>query len=251
MPLIAHAWLVWPAVLLAGALIGASGIGGVLLVPVLTRLGDVPLAQAIAAASLGFALPALVALRPLRRQPALAARCLPLLAGGLAGAAAGALLVHRLPGELLMVGVTALVLFAGGRGLLAARAGATATEAPPLGTAALLALGVVVGVGSALTGTGGPVMLLPLLLVLRQPVLFAVVAAQAIQLPVALASSAVHLTAGRLDVPLAALCGVLLLAGSLVGQRAAAGLDLRQLQRMVSWLLLAVGGWFLWLLWPH
>ena len=43
----------------------------------------------------------------------------------------------------------------------------------------------------------------------------------------------------------------LLLAGSLVGQRAAAGLDLRQLQRMVSWLLLAVGGWFLWLLWPH
>ena len=68
MTLVAHPWLVWPAVLLAGALIGASGIGGVLLVPVLTRLGDVPLAQAIAAASLGFALPALVALRPLRRR---------------------------------------------------------------------------------------------------------------------------------------------------------------------------------------
>ncbi|RYF30652.1 MAG: sulfite exporter TauE/SafE family protein, partial [Comamonadaceae bacterium] len=96
-----------------------------------------------------------------------------------------------------------------------------------------------------------PVLLLPLLLVLRQPVLFAVVAAQAIQLPVALASSAVHLVAGRLDLPLAGLCGALLLAGSLFGQRAAGGLDQRQLQRMVSWLLLAVGAWFLWLLWPH
>ena len=64
------AWIVLPAVLLAGGLIGAVGIGGVLLVPVLTKLGGVPVPQAIAAASLGFALPALVALGPLRRQPA-------------------------------------------------------------------------------------------------------------------------------------------------------------------------------------
>ncbi|HJS05695.1 MAG TPA: sulfite exporter TauE/SafE family protein, partial [Variovorax sp.] len=70
---LASAWIVLPAVLLAGGLIGASGIGGVLLVPVLTKLGEVPLPQAIAAASLGFALPALVALRPLLRERAQAA----------------------------------------------------------------------------------------------------------------------------------------------------------------------------------
>ena len=78
-------------------------------------------------------------------------------------------------------------------------------------------------------------------MLLRQPVGFAVVAAQAIQLPVALASSAVHAIEGRLDLRLAALCGLLMLAGSLAGQRAAAGLDMRQLQRFVSLLLLAVG----------
>ena len=71
--MIAGAWVLLPAVLLAGALIGASGIGGVLLVPLLTRLGAVPLPQAIAASSLAFALPALVSLGPLRRQRALAA----------------------------------------------------------------------------------------------------------------------------------------------------------------------------------
>ena len=112
----------------------------------------------------------------------------------------------------------------------------------------LLALGVAVGLGSALTGTGGPVLVLPLLMLLRQPVVFAVVAAQAVQLPVALASSTVHAVEGRLDLGLAGLCGLLMLAGSIAGQRAAAGLDMRQLQRFVSLLLLAVGAWFAWLL---
>jgi len=248
--MVANAWIVLPAVLIAGALIGASGIGGVLMVPLLTRLGDVPLPQAIAASSLAFALPALVALGPLKRQRTLAAQCIPLLGGALIGAAIGALLVYRLPGAALMVGVTALVLFAGIRGLMATTR-STAHEVPDakaLGTTAWIALGVIVGIGSALTGTGGPVLVLPLLLLLRQPVLLAVVAAQAIQLPVALASSVVHAMAGRLDWPLAALCGALLLAGSLAGQRAASGLDPRQLQRLVSGLLLAVGGWFVWLL---
>ena len=68
------------------------------------------------------------------------------------------------------------------------------------------------------------------------------------QLPVALASSTVHAIEGRLDLPLAALCGVLMLAGSIAGQRAAAGLDMRELQRFVSLLLLTVGAWFAWLL---
>lgn len=242
----ANLWIVMPAVLFAGGLIGACGIGGVLLVPVLTKLGGVPLPQAIAAASLAFALPALVALGPLRRQRALAVRCIPLLVGALAGAASGALLVRWLPAMVLMAGITMLVLFAGWRGLNGAPA--ASEPAAPLGPTALLALGALVGLGSALTGTGGPVLVIPILMLLRQPVVFAVVAAQAIQLPVALTSSTVHALEGRLELRLAALCGVLMLAGSIAGQRAARELDVRQLQRMVSVLLLAVGAWFVWLL---
>jgi len=244
--LLTAAWIVLPGVVLAGALIGATGIGGVLLVPLLTSLGGVALPQAIAAASLGFALPALVALGPLRRQPALAARCLPLLAGALVGAALGAFLVRWLPAAALMTGVTALVLFSGWRGLRGAKA--TAQPGAPLSSGALLAIGVLVGAASALTGTGGPVLVLPLLMLLRQPLMFAVVAAQAIQLPVALSASAVHAMEGRLEPRLALLCGVLMLAGSLAGQRAAMRLDILQLQRLVSLLLLAVGAWFAWLL---
>jgi uncharacterized membrane protein YfcA len=155
--------------------------------------------------------------------------------------------VRWLPAAALMAGVTVLVLFSGWRGLRQPAAAAAPAPAPLAG-AALLALGVLVGLGSALTGTGGPVIVLPLLMLLRQPIAFAIVAAQAVQLPVALASSAVHAIEGRLDLPLAALCGLLMLAGSIAGQRAAAGLDTRQLQRLVSMLLLAVGVWFAWLL---
>lgn len=244
--LITHAWIVLPAVLLAGALIGATGIGGVLLVPVLTRFGEVQPAQAIAAASLAFALPALVALRPLRRDPAMAARTVPLLLGALAGSAGGALLVQALPAHALFAGVTALVLFAGWRGLLAR--GGQAEVAPLLPAPQLAAIGLAVGVASALTGTGGPVLLLPILMLWRQRVDFAVAASQAVQLPVALASSAVHAAAHRLDWRLALVCGVVMLAGSLAGQRLVQRLDRHRLQRVVSVLLLAVGAWFVWLL---
>jgi len=245
--LLAHAWIIAPVVLLAGALIGATGIGGVLVVPVLTTLGQVPAPQAIAASSLAFLLPALVALGPLRRQPSLALRCWPVLAGALAGAVVGAWLVRWLPAKALMTGVTALVLLAGWRGLRAAPQHAAPGDVT-LGPAALAALGLAVGVGSALTGTGGPVLLLPALMLLRQPLLFSVVAAQAVQLPVALSSGVVHALAGRLDWTLAALCGVLLLAGSLAGQRAARRLPVHRLQRGVAVLLLVTGAWFVWLL---
>ena len=239
-------WLVIPAVLLAGALIGATGIGGVLLVPVLTRLADVAPPAAIAASSVAFALPALVALRPLRREPDLVRRCVPLLVASLAGAVAGAMLVQWLAPRVLLAGVTLLVLFAGWRGL---QAPGPATTAPVrLTSGRLAAIGVAVGLGSALTGTGGPVLLLPVLLLLRQPVTFAVVAAQAIQLPVAVASGTVHVLAGRLDWSLSAVCGILLLVGSVVGQRAAEGLPALRLRQGVACLLLAVGLWFGWLL---
>ena len=239
------AWVLLPAVVLIGGLIGATGIGGVLLVPALTAFGEVPLAQAIAAASLGFALPGFVALAPMCKQRPLMIRAIPLLLGALAGAAVGALAVRWLSANVLMAGVTVLVLVAGWRGLQPA--GVIAATIEPPSRIVLLALGSLVGLASALTGTGGPVILLPLLMLMRQPVIFAVAAAQIIQLPVALASGAVHAFDGRLDFTLALTCGVFMLAGSIAGQRAAARLDVREIQRAVSILLLALGGWFLWI----
>lgn len=234
------------AVLLAGALIGATGIGGVLVVPALTQFGGLELELSIAAAALAFALPGAAALVWLGRSGAWSLRWNALLAGAVPAAAGGALLVHDIDPGWLFAGVAALALFSGARGLLQRPQEAIATAQPEPRFLTLLALGAAVGFGSALTGTGGPVLLVPALMLMRQPVERTVAAAQAIQLPVALCAGAGHALAVAVDWPLALLLGVVLLGGSIGGQAAARKLPVRSLQRVVSVLLLLVGGWFGW-----
>ena len=234
------------AVLVAGWLIGATGIGGVLVVPALTVFSGFEPARAIAASGLGFGFPALLALWLLRRQRELARSCMPLVAGALPGALGGALLVHRLEPRLLLLGVAALVLFAGARGLRPSRR-AAADARPAPGPAAMFALGLAVGLGSALTGTGGPVLVIPLLMLWRQPLALTMAAAQGVQLPVAAAATAVHAAAGGIDWAAGCLLGVLLLAGSLAGHHMGRRLAAERLQTLVALLLLAVGVWYAWL----
>lgn len=231
------------AVVVAGALIGATGIGGVLLVPVLATLAGLPVPQAIAASALAFAFPGIAALAWLRNSGAWQWRWMALLGPAIPAAAAGALLVHVVPVRALLAGVAALALASGWRGL---RPSPAATPAEPLSTLGLTSLGMGVGLGSGLTGTGGPVLLVPALMLLRQPLGTTVALAQAIQLPLALCAGAFHAGAGALDLGLALVLGVLLLAGSLAGRAAAARLPLRHLQTLVSLLLLAVGALFAW-----
>ncbi|WP_240788572.1 sulfite exporter TauE/SafE family protein [Ramlibacter henchirensis] len=235
------------AVLLAGGLIGATGIGGVLVVPALTGLAGLQVTQAIAASALAFALPGIAALWWLARSGAGLARWSALLLGALPAAAAGAWAVHSVQAGWLLSAVGVVALFSGARGLWQL-AGRRPAQVPgrELRPWELASLGAGIGLASALTGTGGPVLLVPLWMVLGQPLALTVAAAQVIQLPVALAAGAAHASAGALDVALALYLGVLLLAGSIAGQAAARKLPVPALQALVSVLLLAVGLWFSW-----
>lgn len=235
------------AVLLAGWLIGATGIGGVLVVPVLNQLQGIPLPQAIGAASLAFALPGLAAAWRLHRGGTpLPAGTLALTLASLPGAALGALLVHRVSPHWLLAGLAVLALASGVWGL---RRRPSLHDRAPLPMAAMVALGVSVGLGSALTGTGGPVLLVPLLMLLHQPLRTTVPVAQAIQLPVAVCAAAGHACAGALDWRLALVLGVVLLAGALAGQWAAPRTPALALHRLVCLLLILTGAWYGWRLW--
>lgn len=230
------------AILLAGWLIGATGIGGVLVVPVLHQLQGIGLQQAIAAASLAFALPGLAAAWKLRRRDAPLPRGTgALMLFALPGAALGALLVHRIDTDWLLAGLAALALASG---LWGWRGTPHPQAARPLGAPAMGALGVGVGLGSALTGTGGPVLLVPLLMLMRQPLHSTVPAAQAIQLPVALCAAAGHAWAGALDWKLALLLGGVLLLGALAGQWSGPRTHPLALHRLVCALLILTGAWF-------
>lgn len=239
-------------ILLAGWLIGATGIGGVLVVPVLGAMEGLAVPHAIAASALAFALPGALALWRLRgHTEGLRATggTSPLPVAGLIwGAVPGSLLgaagVHHIGNAWLLAGLAVLALGSGLRGLRAPDAVPSATTT--LTPAQSVGLGALVGLGSGLSGTGGPVLLVPLLMALRQPLPATVASAQAIQLPVALSAGAMHAWSGVLDLALALQLGAVLLLGSLAGQWAATRLAVARLQLLVSLLLIGTGLWLGW-----
>jgi len=105
----------------------------------------------------------------------------------------------------------------------------------------LTGVGFVVGVGSALTGTGGPTLLLPLLVWLRVPMLTAVGLAQAIQLPVAALATLGNAAHGDIDWRLSVALAVALSAGVVAGAKVAHALPSATLARAVAVLLIAAG----------
>jgi uncharacterized protein len=225
--------------LVSGLLIGCIGIGGVLLVPVLSLIG-IPVHAAIAASMFSYIFSGVIGVWLYAREGSIEWVSAGWLgAGAMPGAFIGALLAARLSGNLLLVMIGAVVIFAGIRSLLRRGAGSDEGRVPP--RLLLLVIGTVIGVGSALTGSGGPLLLVPLLLALRVPVLPAVGLSQAIQIPIAILASAGNLVTGTLDWPLGILLSVGITLGTGIGARAAHVLPKQFLTRLVAVVLLFVG----------
>lgn len=230
-------------VLLGGVAIGATSIGGVVVVPALSGLGGVATERAVAAASFGFAFAGLAAF--LVRRPPVEGQAPAFgwsaVVGTGAGAALGAATLAWLPTRAVALVVALLAIGSGLHALLGV-GGARQRHLPAAG---LLLLGLLVGALSAWSGTGGPVVLLPLLALLGWPATQAVEAAQRVQLPVAAAATLVNAMSGRLDPLLGAAIGALLLVGWALGRQIARRLPVQRLRQAVALALIATGLVFL------
>lgn len=232
-------WLVFVAALGVGALIGCVGIGGVLLVPTLSLLGHVPVHDAIAAAMFSYLFSGAAATWVYARKGSIDWKAsLWLGLGAMPAAFAGAFAATLIGGQVLEFFIATLVIFAGVRAFQPAPA---PSGSGSLSNAALGAIGTVVGFGSAMTGTGGPLLLVPLLVWLRMPILMTIGLSQAIQLPIAILATAANLRYGRLDLHLGLLLSGALLVGSIAGARLAHVVSTLFLTRFVGGLMLAVG----------
>ena len=222
-----------------GVLIGMVGVGGVLLPPALVALGDLTANEATATSTWAFMFTGVVGTIAYAWRGVVPWGMFARLAVGVVPAAfLGALVNATLPASVVLLGLGALTLFVGVQQLRPRAARETRDE---LGTAALVAVGAFVGFGSALTGTGGPVLLVPVLLALGIAPLRAVAVSQAVQLPVVVAGSVGYLQTGLIDLSLGTALGCFAALGVVAGAVLATRIHAEGLRRIVAIACLAAG----------
>lgn len=225
--------------LIIGVLVGTTGIGGVLLVPALVFLWGFDIHVAVATAMAAFMLGGFTAALLYGRRGSIDWRTAGwLCAGAMPAAFLGTYAMAAVPALVLELGIAAFIIAAGANAL---RRRMTITDRPAPAPMALVAIGVFTGAVSALSGTAGPITLLPILLWLRLPVLAAVGLAQAIQFPITLLASVGNIVEGRVDVAVAAVVAVTVVVGILVGTRIAHGITTATLASLVAAVLVATG----------
>jgi uncharacterized protein len=232
--------LVLAAALVMGVLIGCVGIGGVLLPPVLVYLGGFGFHAAAATSTWAFLFCGVAGTLSYSGRRTIDWRMAAWLGVGVVPTAfAGALANAALPEGLLMAILAALMVLTGADALL--RSPDDVGRTRRLVAPALLAIGAFVGFGSALTGTGGAVLLVPILLLLRTPVLASVGAAQVVALPIVGFSTAGYVLYGSVHFALGTVAGLVGAVGVVIGARIAHAAPATALRRVVATALLCVG----------
>jgi uncharacterized membrane protein YfcA len=226
--------------LTSGLMIGCIGIGGVILVPALVFLAGIPIQVGIPAAMLAYILSGLVATIVFARNRSIRWDMTTWLClGATPTSFAGAWAVSVVNPRLLEACLGLLTFLSGLNSLRTPTARDVADH--KISSTALLIVGAVTGFLSSISGTGGPLVLVPIVMSMRIPVLVAVGLSQVIQLPVAIAATVGNLLYGQLDLVLGGILAASLTVGSWYGAKLAHAVPRATLRQVVSIVLVAVG----------
>lgn len=227
--------------IVSGLMIGCVGIGGVILVPALVFLFGVQIKIAIPAAMFAYIVAGLVASFVFAQNKSIKWGLAGwLCAGATPTAFAGAWAVTVVDPRILEVGLGLLTLLSGANSLLVQQRTKEVGQRA-ISQISLAAIGAGTGFLSSVSGTGGPLILVPVLIAMKVPVLTAVGLSQVIQLPVALAATLGNILYGQLDFLLAGILSVSLIVGSWCGAKLAHTLPREVLRRIVAVVLVVVG----------
>ena len=238
-------------------LIGSVGVGGILLVPALIYVAGIDIHIAIASCLFSYAFSGLIGAWLYARQGSIRwSSGLWLCVGALPGAWLGATVVNRIAGEWVVLIIALFVIFAAYNAIRAERAKNVKQQdgnEPPASdeqirfdaSLPLFAVGVVTGIGSALSGSGGPLVLVPVLVWFKWPVLTAVGLGQLIQIPVSLSADVANFQAGSIDLPLGLAIAAIVTAGVMIGARIAHRQPASLLRKAVIAALLFAATWMI------
>jgi uncharacterized membrane protein YfcA len=217
-----------------GALIGAVGLGGFMMVPVLMLLEGASVKQGVVIAAVAFLASGLVSLALWRREPGRGREQRNFLLAAAPGAVVGALAVQA-----SVEGVLAAFIACG----FAAAGLAEWLELPrqvrarPVGDAKAAGGGLVAGFASALTGTSGPMVAMPLLAAAGMALRERVALAQVAQIPIALGATIAFASFGDVPWKLAAGSSLALCVGLVAGARLTRRMEARGLRRLAAVLM--------------
>jgi len=210
--------------LVVGLFIGAVGIGGVLLVTALMIFSGLSVHQAAATALFSFLFTGVLGGVLFMRRGTIDWKVAgPVCAGALVLSFAGAAIGGRIPAAVLMW-IIAAILFAAGLYIVLPNARKYPDHpgnGSPRGTAALLCMGAVSGFGAGISGAGGPLFSVPIMLALHFDPLVAVGTGQVVQIASSLSGSLGNLSYGSIQYGLALPVTIFELIGVLLGVRIA------------------------------
>ena len=228
--------------LAVGFLIGAVGIGGVLLVPALAFIAGVDVHEAIPACMLAFLPTGVIAVAIYARHGSVQwERVSWLCLGAIPAAFAGAISLAYIPAAAVMLLIAGLMVLAGLDALIKSLRTEAGTKTARLAPLTMVFIGGVTGFGSAITGTGGPLILVPLAIYLGLPALTAIGLSQAIQVPIAAFASTANWTLGVINFELAGFIATGVVVGTVVGAFLIHRVATTHLRKIIAVLLIVVG----------
>lgn len=192
--------------LIVGTLIGAVGIGGILLIPAINLLARVPIHAAMATALLTFVFTGILGTFLFNRRGSIEwSVAVPLCLGAAVFGFIGAWANARIDGKLLSVILAVLIVIAGVNTVCTRNSGRLApfNARPRLQQMLLLIIGAAAGFGSGLTGVGGPALSVPFMMLFGFSPLTAIGASQVVQILAAVSGTIGNLQYGNIDFGLA------------------------------------------------
>jgi uncharacterized membrane protein YfcA len=236
--------MIWLVALVVGVLIGAVGVGGILLIPALNLLAALPIKASMQTALFTFIFTGAVGTFFFQRRGSVDwSVTIPLCIGGALFGVVGAWASGHVDSRWLALILAVLIIAAGAYTLAGMKEARDAPFAgqPRARVALLFSIGAITGFGSGLTGVGGPALSVPMMMLAGFPALVAIGASQVIQILAAISGSAPHLLNRSIDLEFAGVLALFEVAGVWMGVHLAHAVDAKLLRRAVGILCVLVG----------
>ena len=232
--------------LLAGLLIGVAGIGGVILVPLLIYFAGVDIYTSIAAAVAAFSVSGFVGTVVYSQRGTIQwIDFMSISIGAVPGAFIGAYALPKINGQLLTFFIAIALLVSAVRQIRSNKMVDVDRPFREVSKHQMALVGLVTGFFSVLSGTGGPLVLLPLLTWLSVPLVTAIGLSQAIQLPIAIFATVGNEANNLVNWDLALFLAIGLAIGSFIGAKLSKRLPVEHIRALVAFLLFGSGAYMI------